>query len=53
LLAAYALMYFAAGAATLVTWFRKTSKTPILIRTIAAGFFGLAIAAVPAYLKPR
>ena len=51
-LIAYGIVYFAAGIATVVTWFFRTDKTPVLIRTIAAGFVGLAAAVVPAYLTP-
>jgi hypothetical protein len=52
LLVAYGVVYFAAGAATVVTWFFRTARTPMLIRTIASGFVGLAAAVVPAYLTP-
>ena len=52
LLVAYGVVYFAAGAVTVATWFLRTAKTPILIRTIASGFVGLAAAVVPAYLTP-
>jgi hypothetical protein len=53
LILAYVIMYFATGVAAIVTWINCVNATPVLIRAIATGSFGLAVAVVGAYLKPQ
>ena len=50
LILSHAVVDFVTGLASIIVWI---DATPVLIRTIATGSFGLAVAVVGAYLKPH
>ena len=53
LILAYVIAYFSTGLVAIIAWISYGNATPVLVRTIATGSFGLAIAVVGAYLRPE